>query len=144
MGWGKSRVEGCLKEIDKNIKREGKSLENLFHICLRAVSEDRRIDREYVLEMGVDLFRHWYVTTTYGRFLTKGRKATFDFKTKEEAYVFMHATLKRRLSAPKRVGYPYCITSLQMPQTDKYEEEWLNQSFLVELGGSLVTATKSI
>ncbi len=86
-------------------------MDNILKIRLRAVNPELHYDREYKLGLGIDLFSKWYVTITFGRYHTWGTSKTKYFETKEQAYRFIDAKLKRRLSSPKRIGCPYQMVS---------------------------------
>lgn len=86
-------------------------MDNLLHVRLRALNPELKHDREYKIRLGIDLFRHWYVVITFGRYATWGTSKTNLFDTREEAYEFINAKLRRRLSSPKRIGCSYQIVS---------------------------------
>ena len=86
-------------------------VDNLLHVRLRAVNSDLKHDREYKIRLGRDLFQQWYVVITFGRYGSWGISKTGLFDTRDEAYVFINVTLRRRLSAPKRIGCSYQIVS---------------------------------
>jgi hypothetical protein len=86
-------------------------MQNLLHVRLRAVNRDLKFDREYTIGLGKDLFQHWYVIITFGRYQTWGASRTKTFDTRQEAYDFINSKLRRRLSSPKRIGCSYQIIS---------------------------------
>gem|GEM_PF-1287021 len=86
-------------------------MQNLLYIRLRAVNRDLKFDREYIIELGSDLFKHWYVVVTFGRYTAWGTSRTKTFDTREEACAFINSGLRRRLSSPKRIGCCYQIIS---------------------------------
>lgn len=86
-------------------------MDNLLKIRLRAVNPILNFDREYKIGLGRDLFYHWYVTITFGRYRTWGTSKTKTFETQQEAYDYINQKLKRRLSSPKRIGRPYQMIS---------------------------------
>jgi hypothetical protein len=86
-------------------------MDNLLHVRLRALNPELKHDREYNIRLGIDLFRHWYVVITFGRYATWGTSKTNLFDTREEAYDFINTKLRRRLSSPKRIGCSYQIVS---------------------------------
>lgn len=86
-------------------------MDNLLHVRLRALNLELKHDREYKIRLGIDLFRHWYVVITFGRYATWGTSKTNLFDSREEAYEFINAKLRRRLSSPKRIGCSYQIVS---------------------------------
>jgi len=86
-------------------------MDNLFHVRLRALNPDLKHDREYKIGLGQDLFQQWYVMITFGRYGSWGTNRTKVFNAREEAYDFINAKLRRRLSSPKRIGCSYQIVS---------------------------------
>jgi len=87
-------------------------MDNLLRVKLRAVNHDLNFDREYKIVLGRDLFQEWYVVVTFGRYGLSGTSKTKTFREREEAYGFINARMRRRLSSPKRIGCPYQIVSL--------------------------------
>lgn len=86
-------------------------MDNLLHVRLRAVDPERKHDREYKVTLGKDLFGKWYVTIGFGRYGTGGASKSKLFEERQEAYDFINARLRRRLSSLKRIGCPYRIVS---------------------------------
>jgi predicted DNA-binding WGR domain protein len=78
---------------------------------MRAVNQDLKFDREYTIGIGRDLFQQWYVVIVFGRYGSWGTSRTKMFDTQEEAYAFINAKMRRRLSSPKRIGCSYQIVS---------------------------------
>lgn len=86
-------------------------MDNLLHVRLRAVNQVLKFDREYGLVLGRDLFQEWYVVITFGRYGLWGTSRKKTFRSREEAYGFINAKLRRRLTSPKRIGCSYRIVS---------------------------------
>jgi len=82
-------------------------MDNLLHISLRAVRRKIGLDRVYRISLGTDLFHTWFVTVTFGRRNTVGTSQTKYFVGMKEACQFIDRVLKKRLSAPGRIGCPY-------------------------------------
>jgi len=74
---------------------------------LEAKDTNRNIHRAYSIAYGQDLFGNWVVETTYGRIGGKGRTIVTLVNNEEEALKYVQKTLKRRQSAPKRIGVGY-------------------------------------
>lgn len=74
---------------------------------LRAVDRTRNIDRRYEIQVVVDLFGRYHVLTSWGRAGTAGqvRSEVLDDRAGAERAVRAH--LRRRASAPRRIGVPY-------------------------------------
>jgi predicted DNA-binding WGR domain protein len=79
---------------------------------LEAKDASRNIHRAYAIAYGQDLFGNWVVETTYGRIGGKGRTLVTIVNTEEEALKHVQKSLKRRQSAPKRIGVAYKIRTL--------------------------------
>jgi predicted DNA-binding WGR domain protein len=75
---------------------------------LEARDPERNIHRAYSLAYGQDLFGNWVVETTYGRIAGKGRTIV-TVVDNEEALKYVQKSLKRRQSAPKRIGVAYKV-----------------------------------
>jgi predicted DNA-binding WGR domain protein len=78
-------------------------------IALEARSPARRCFRAYEIAAGVDLFGAWRVDMSYGRIGTRGRTKTRSFPTAAAAQAQVVACLKRRASAPRRIGVGYQV-----------------------------------
>jgi len=77
----------------------------------------RNIQRAYSLAYGQDLFGNWIVEITYGRIGGKGRTLVTVVNNEEEALKYVQKSLKRRQSAPKRIGVAYKVrTTLDSDQ----------------------------
>lgn len=74
---------------------------------LEAKDASRNIHRAYSIAYGQDLFGNWVVETTYGRIGGKGRTIVTLVKNEDEALQYVQKSLKRRQSAPKRIGVAY-------------------------------------
>jgi predicted DNA-binding WGR domain protein len=80
---------------------------NVLGILLHARNPERNIARAYTLRMGQDLFGNWIVQIIYGRIGTKGIVKNYLCDSKEQALEKVREILKRRKSAPQRLGCPY-------------------------------------
>jgi predicted DNA-binding WGR domain protein len=74
---------------------------------LEARDPVRNIHRAYSLAYGQDLFGNWIVETTYGRIGGKGRTLVTVVDNEDEALQYVRKCLRRRESAPKRLGIGY-------------------------------------
>lgn len=87
-------------------------MDNLLIIRLRACSLELGHDREYQVRLGTDLFGCWCVLIAFGRYGRGGTIKAKHFETQIQAFAFMDQKLKRRLTAPKRIGCAYQILSV--------------------------------
>jgi predicted DNA-binding WGR domain protein len=76
---------------------------------LEAKDASRNIHRAYSIAYGQDLFGNWVVETTYGRIGSKGRTIVTVVDNEDEALNYVQKALKRRQSAPKRIGVGYQV-----------------------------------
>jgi predicted DNA-binding WGR domain protein len=74
---------------------------------LEARDPTHNVHRAYSIAYGQDLFGNWVVETTYGRIGAKGRTIVTVVNNEEEALKHVQKALKRRQSAPKRIGVGY-------------------------------------
>ena len=75
-----------------------------LYILLEARSAAQRCWRSYEIEMGADLFGVWLVEMSYGRIGTMGRSKVRSFATAADAQAQVHACLRKRATAPRRIG----------------------------------------
>jgi predicted DNA-binding WGR domain protein len=74
---------------------------------LEARDPTHNVHRAYSIAYGKDLFGNWIVEITYGRIGAKGRTIVTVVNNEEEALKHVQKALKRRQSAPKRIGVGY-------------------------------------
>jgi len=74
---------------------------------LEARDPARNIQRAYSIAYGQDVFGNWVVETTYGRIGGKGRTIVTVVNDEDETIRYVQKALKRRESAPKRIGVGY-------------------------------------
>ena len=72
--------------------------------------------RQYRVEAGTDLFGVWVVEISYGRIGTAGRSRSYVVRDEEEARRLARSILKRRATAPRRIGVAYRIRELIDPE----------------------------
>ncbi|MBT9100574.1 WGR domain-containing protein [Methylovulum psychrotolerans] len=76
----------------------------VFRIELQACDPARNLWRFYMIEAERDLFDDLIVRLHYGRIGTRGQTKTHIVADTAEAMRLVRACLKRRQSAPKRIG----------------------------------------
>lgn len=81
----------------------------LDSILLEACSPEKNIWRSYRITFGQDLFGSWIVELSYGRIGSKGRSRTILTENEAQAMGYVEQCLKKRQSAPKRIGTSYRI-----------------------------------
>jgi hypothetical protein len=83
--------------------------------------------RAYRVEAGRDLFGSWVVATTFGRIGSSGRTLFQAAPSEADARRLVVQSLRRRASAPRRIGFGYRQTEVRDPLG------WMNQFPLPEL-----------
>ena len=84
-------------------------------ITLEARNPARGCLRHYRVEAGTDLFGIWVVQISYGRIGTVGRSRSFVVRDEAEARHLAQSILKRRATAPRRIGAAYRVLELIDP-----------------------------
>ena len=78
-------------------------------IRLEARSAAHRCYRAYAIDVATDLFGAWLVDMSYGRIGTIGRSKIRSFATIEDAQDEVRACLRKRATAPRRIGVAYHV-----------------------------------
>ena len=86
-----------------------------FRITLEARNPARGCLRHYRVEAGTDLFGVWLVEISYGRIGAVGRSRSYVVRDEAEARRLVRRILKRRTTAPRRIGVAYRILDLIDP-----------------------------
>lgn len=76
-------------------------------VWLEAVCGQRNIARRYTVAISRDLFGASIVEFAWGRIGSRGQGRAVSFASDDEASRFARQLLRRRASAPKRIGVPY-------------------------------------
>jgi hypothetical protein len=87
-------------------------MDNLLTVAFEAHSHAENHHRRYQITVGRDLLDHWTVAICYGRTGQGGREIRFASPKPEEMRAVIRDRLRRRLSARKRIGCPYRLSSL--------------------------------
>lgn len=93
-------------------------MSELCHITLVAIHPERNVRRTYRLGLGRDLFGDWMVELRYGRMGQRGQERRIACDSLEEAHRVVRTHLRRRVSAPRRIGCPYRVVSVDLGQTN--------------------------
>ena len=86
-------------------------MDNLLTIAFEAHNTEKNHHRLYQLIVGRDLLDDWTVAIRYGRTGQGGQEKRFASPKPEEMRAVIRDRLRRRLSAPKRIGCPYRLTA---------------------------------
>ncbi len=87
-------------------------MDNLLTISLEAHNADRNHHRRYEIRLGRDLFGDWTVCLLYGRVGRAGHLERHSGADPERLRQVIQESLRRRLSAPKRIGCAYRLSGL--------------------------------
>ena len=88
----------------------------LDSILLEACNPELNIWRSYRITFGQDLFGNWIVELRYGRIGSRGRSRAILAENETLAMSYVEQCLKKRQTAPKRIGASYRIK--QLPRED--------------------------
>jgi predicted DNA-binding WGR domain protein len=89
-------------------------MDNLLTVALEARHTARNHQRRYEITVGRDLFDDWSVVIRYGRIGQGGREERFAGPQADELMAVVRERLRRRLSAPRRIGVPYRLAVLSL------------------------------
>lgn len=106
-------------------------------IALEAHSDELNHHRRYEVSVGRDLLGDWVVIVRYGRVGGPLRELRFGSPDAQEAQAIVHDRLRRRLSAPRRIGCRYGIRELSVP-SNVSAGDWVPPAMLA---GLLTVAT---
>lgn len=99
-------------------------MDNLMTLALEAHSDEQNHHRRYEIVVGRDLFDDWTVSVRYGRVGRGGQKQRYSSNEETEIRAIIRDKLRRRVSAPTRIGCPYRLVKLSAASEMK-AEAWL-------------------
>jgi predicted DNA-binding WGR domain protein len=86
-------------------------MDNLLCLAFEAHSVEKNHHRHYAVTLGRDLLNHWTVAIRYGRTGQAGQERRYAAPEPEAIRVIIRDRLRRRLSAPRRIGCPYRLAA---------------------------------
>jgi len=86
-------------------------MDNLLTIAFEAHSQEENHHRRYEITVGRDLLDDWTVAIRYGRTGQGGQEMRFASPKPDEMRALIRDRLRRRLSAPKRIGCAYRLSA---------------------------------
>lgn len=86
-------------------------MDNLLSVVFEAHHPEKNHHRRYELVIGRDLLDDWTVAIRYGRAGQRSRDQRFAAPECEAMRAVVRDRLRRRLSAPRRIGCPYRLTA---------------------------------
>lgn len=111
-------------------------MDNLLAITLTANNSNQNHHRFYNIRIGRDLFGDWTMICQFGRAGTRGREVHHAAMNIRDLQRLLQISLKRRLSAPKRIGCPYELTEFSIandPMLESCFPRELTAAFPVQL-----------
>ena len=87
-------------------------MDNLLTVVLEAHHAAENHHRRYEVAIGRDLFNAWTVAIRYGRVGQGGQEDRFGGTDAEELKAVIRDRLRRRLSAPRRIGVLYRLAEI--------------------------------
>jgi len=88
-------------------------MDNLLTLAFEAHHGERNHHRRYEVRIGRDLFDDWTVAISYGRVGQGGQERRYGSAQAETLRAIVRERLRRRLSAPSRIGCRYRLTAFQ-------------------------------
>lgn len=105
---------------------------DLLTIALEAHSDERNHHRRYEVSVGRDLLEHWVVTVRYGRVGAPLRELRLGGADLTEARTVVQKRLRRRLSAPKRIGCRYTVRHVSTSDIIQLAQ-WISPATIADL-----------
>ena len=87
-------------------------MDNLMNVAFKAHNAERKHHRRYEITIGRDLLDDWTVSIRYGRTGSGGHVLRYAGQDAAKLQGIVKERLRRRLSAPKRIGCPYTLKEL--------------------------------
>jgi predicted DNA-binding WGR domain protein len=109
-------------------------MNNLLTLTLEAHHGERNHHRCYQVMIGRDLLSDWVVVIRYGRIGYCGQEDRFAGGTATELQAVVQERLRRRLSAPKRIGCSYRLTEWSLA-SDFDANAWIPKEVLNRFRG---------
>ena len=107
-------------------------MDNLLTVALEAHNTEKNHHRRYSIRVGRGLLNDWTVTIGHGRTGQAGQETHFASPRAEEAQDIVHERLRRRISAPTRIGCAYKLVNLNTVNGFNITA-WLPRDLLVAL-----------
>jgi predicted DNA-binding WGR domain protein len=97
---------------NRSFSEKEKTMDNLMTVSFEAHSAELNHHRRYQITVSRDLLDDWTVVICYGRSGQGGQVKRFASPNVEDVRAIIRERLRRRLSAPKRIGCAYRLTNL--------------------------------
>ncbi len=89
-------------------------MDNLLTVAFEAHSTEKNHHRWYQVTLGRDLLDDWTVAIRYGRCGKGTQERRYASARAEEVQAIIRNRLRRRLSAPKRIGCAYRLAGFSV------------------------------
>jgi predicted DNA-binding WGR domain protein len=86
-------------------------MDNLLSVSFEAHHQEKNHHRRYEVVIGRDLLDAWTVAIRYGRTGQRGTERRYASSQADEMRLVIRDRLRRRLSAPRRIGCPYRLAA---------------------------------
>lgn len=106
-------------------------MHDILNIALEAHNHERNHHRRYEVSVERDLLGDWLVTIRFGRVGGGTQERRFGCTGIADAQQIVREHLRRRLSAPRRIGCAYHVRGLSAPTGAL--DAWLPTDLLVGL-----------
>jgi predicted DNA-binding WGR domain protein len=110
-------------------------MENLLTIALEAHNDDLNHHRRYEITVGRDLLDDWTLSIRFGRVGGGYQTQKFVGKDEDQIRAIVRKRLRRRRSAPKRIGCAYRVTKFDVV-SELDASAWLPEDMLTPLNQS--------
>jgi hypothetical protein len=97
------------------VGNHGRGTAAVFAIELQAVSPQAQHRRAYEIHVGSDLFGQLVVTIDFGAIGARGQRRVHLVADIAEAQAVVRRALRRRLTAPRRIGVTYRVVACHDP-----------------------------
>jgi predicted DNA-binding WGR domain protein len=94
----------------------GGRLRIIGHWALEAHQPGKNHHRRYQVTVGRDLLDHWTVAILYGRVGQEGQERRYVSANPDDMCAVIRDRLRRRPSAPKRIGCSYRLSAFHAAQ----------------------------
>ena len=86
-------------------------MDNLLSVAFEAHHQEKNHHRRYVVVIGRDMLSAWTVAIHFGRTGQAGTERRYASSQADEMQAVIRDRLRRRLSAPRRIGCPYRLAA---------------------------------
>src|SRR5688572_13844986 len=107
-------------------------MDNILSIRLEAHNDAANHHRVYVVMVGRDLFKRWSLRICYGRSGQRLRELHFSGADEKKMQRLARAHLRRRLSAPRRIGCAYRVHELTAAE-GRAISDWISYELMTKL-----------